>query len=214
MPRPSFALYFVFAGVLNAASIVSVLDSDPDLPGNANIVSNTAFAMTWTQTGSFSNVVIQAAIGANLPVNSPNPQIVAFLTTAVGGPTTVANEIASASVAVPLSGDPHPMLTLLSIPTLGAGTYYLSVFHSSGGSPDWNFEPSASVTSDVGSTANANFLRATSPFAGYLPASDFTAQTFGGGFFTVTGDPSSTIPEPSTFALLGIGVLALALRRR
>jgi len=208
------ALSLLLAQSLPAVTIISVTDSDPDLPGNGNIVSNTALAMSWQQSQGFNNVTVSAAIGANLPIGSGEPVITAFLTTQVGAGTTLAtHQVATASVNVPLSGDPHPLLTIFSGLTLGPGTYFLSVFHSSGGSPDWNFEPSATVTSDVGATA-AGLYRALSPFDGvYLPASTFSLLTSGSGFFTVTGDVDNAVPEPSTFALIGIGIAAVAFRR-
>lgn len=192
-----------------AANIITVA-SNGSGPGNGNIVSNTAFAMSWTQSGTFTNVQIQAAIGANLPQGSLLPEVDAYLTTSLGAGASGGSQ---ATVSVPLSGDPHPLLTLFSGLTLGPGTYYLSVFHRSGGSPDWNFQPSPTVTTDVGSTATGLY-RATSPFAGFAPASDFTLQTFGAGFFSVTGDPDTNVPEPVSMVLVGAGLGAIVLRRR
>jgi hypothetical protein len=195
--------------------IISVTDANLGTsPGTAIIRSNQAHAVGWTQSQSFTNVVIQAAIGANLPPGSAQPMINAFLTNQLGAGTTAANQLASGVISVPLGASPHPLLTIFSGLTLGSDTYYLSFFHASGLSAGWDFDPGTNVSSDFGSTIIGSF-DADPPFASYAPASAFELRTFGLNFFTVTGDPARSVVEPGTLALFGAGLFGLgALRRR
>ena len=220
----AFICMLAFAGFLPAANIITISDSDPDGPGQATVSggvsspNGTALAVSWTQNQDFTNVRIRAAIAFGSAGSLGNSLVEVFLNQVSSLPTTNATQILSNVVAVPdnPANTPAPLLTLFVGHPLAAGTYFLSVFYLSGGTPSWDFENPFTQTSDVGATLNgAGFYRSTGTLASYLPGSTFSLQTFGPGFFEVTGDPvGSAVPEPSTFALMGAGVAAVAIRRR
>jgi hypothetical protein len=79
--------------------------------------------VSWTQTGTFSNVTIQANLSSTSGTASGN----VYLTTQVGVGTTVAQQIATAAVSTSNTASSGLATTLLSGLTLGPGTYYLVV---------------------------------------------------------------------------------------
>jgi hypothetical protein len=218
------AYALAFATLLPAANIITISDSDPDTPGQANITGGSsslngqAFAVSWTQSQDFSNVTIRAAIAFGTAGAPGNSLIQVFLNQTAGLPTTNATQILTNVLSVPdnPANTPAPLMTLFAGHPLAAGTYFLSVFYLAGGTPSWDFENPFSQSSDVGATLNGSgFYRSSGALnASYLPNSTFTLQSFGPGFFEVTGDSDSSVPEPSTFALLGLGIAAITLRRR
>ena len=68
------------------------------------------------------------------------------------------------------------------------------------------------VYADGFGAANGHFLYYSSVSAG--PSGEIEILMSGGGFETVTGFQIRSVPEPSSTALLGLGGLALMLRRR
>jgi len=213
------ALALAFASTLAATNIVTVSNAGADAPGTATIASNGPLAVSWTTPAQgFTNVTIQAAIGFHTDAGGSS-SIAAFLTTSLGpGTTQAADEVAATGTIVaqnvtPANGVAAPLFTFFTGLTLDPSTtYYLSLFPVSGGTSSWDFNPFTTST-DVGTTLNPVFLRAPAVDGVYAPASEFTNQTFGLGYFSVTGD-ASAIPEPATVALVAAGLLGITLRRR
>jgi hypothetical protein len=195
----------------NAATIVSVSDSDPDNPGTANIASNGPLAISWSQSEGYDNVSIAAPLGF-ATFGGGSSVVDFFLTRSLGAGTTQgADQVAAATLTVPnvAPNTRQPLFTIFSGLTLGPGTYFLSAFPDSGGTAAWDFENPASVSTDPSATAPLGFYRAPSIVGTYAPASAFTLQLFGPGFLEVTGD----LPEPSTASLAAAAVLTLAARK-
>jgi hypothetical protein len=108
---------------------------------------------SWTQTGSWTNVSISAELGnaANYG-NSGGDTISVYLTNQIGPGTTVANQIASASVSPATVDETDTLFTGLS---LGAGTYYL-VLGAPGQFAEWYGTSSPTVTTGAGVSGNGD----------------------------------------------------------
>lgn len=194
----------------DAATIVSVSDSDPDDPGTANVASNGPLAISWSQSEDFHDVTIAAAIGFGTSIGGSSV-VAFFLTRDLGAGTTEADEVASATLAVP-NIEPNtrqPLFPIFTGLSLAPGSYFLSAFPVSGGTAAWDFEDPSNVTTDPSATAPEGFYRAPSVNGAYAPASAFTLQSFGPGFLEVTGE----LPEPSAISSAAAAVLALAARK-
>jgi hypothetical protein len=213
------ALALSLAGGLPAANIITVANSGVAAPGSVTIASNGPLAVTFTTPAqAFTNVSVSAAVAFHTDLGGAS-NIAAFLTTSLGAGTTAgAHQIAATGTFlapnIAANGVAAPLHTLFTGLSLNANTtYYLSIFHVSGGTSSWDFSP-FTVTTDVGTTTNSLFSRAPSTDGTYAPASAFTVQSFGEGFFSVIGDPANGVPEPSTWAMMALGLLGVALRSR
>lgn len=185
---------------LGAATIYSVTGP---LIAAGGIDSQQTIGVSWTQTGGYSDVVISATLEG-----VPSDLLTAYLTTKIGPGTTVANEIAHASVAFP--GPSLVDLPLLNVPLLEPGTYFLTLSSSArlGGSLAETTTPSQMFGPGV--VRNGDYY--TSNPAAYPPGSSvFLPPPIGGLFvFSVAGTP---IPEPAYGKLVGTTVIALFLCR-
>jgi len=157
---------------------------------------------SWTQTGTYSGVTITAAL-TNIQANTT-----AYLMNQIGPGTNVANQLFANSVTG---------TTLFTGLTLGPGTYFLVVASPNNVSATFGTPPL--VTTDAGVTLNAPAASPLNSLALYAPATNFTTFTTTGNhmLFSVVGNAgSSSVPEPSTFGILGAGLsgLLFAARRR
>jgi hypothetical protein len=194
-------LAVAFIAALPAAPVTVITRTGPlnaSATGGAQYVS-------WTQTGTFSNVTIQANLFSTSGTASGN----AYLTTQIGAGTTVAQQVAAAAVSTGNTLASGVSTTLFSGLTLGPGTYYVSVsginLGLGGASP-------AVTVVGTGVTENQDgVVFITAP---YPPASGF----FNKGTFilfsatSTPGSPSSTVGVPalSSFAMLATALMLLA----
>ena len=163
-------------------------------------------AVTWQQTGT-SSTSISALIGSLDGQSQTVDAILIFETreNVIGRSTVTVGSFASAA--------DFTSATLFSNLTLGAGTYGLFLFNSD---TTGNVNVRWSVGATTTNTADGTFLQ--SGYANGLNTnvtdpnlSDFTVQS------TPLGFSVATVPEPSSFTLLGLGCIAVAVgsyRRR
>jgi hypothetical protein len=233
---------FLFAGVLAVgltdlarADIIASI-SGPDFPAtNLPSVSGIGAgrATQWQTRLAFEDVTVTADL-SGLP--SGTGTATAFLTTKVGPGTTVADEIARATVSLPDFFASSHTVTLFSGLDLAPANYYLSIFSATNGI--WWMSDSSQaqtvlfpcdtipcpVTIGGGDPGFPNWQMFTVAPNAYGPASVWTPFTFGLGefHFAVTGtladgpptDPPTTVPEPATLTLTLAGLAAAAVRRR
>jgi hypothetical protein len=170
-----------------------------------------AGATTFTTGMDYVNVHIFAMVGFG-----PATGDLAFLTTSLGAGTTAGDQVAAGTFSVPTVGAPSGMTDVLDLPSLSAGTYFLSIFGGPAGTFGWDNTSSPSTTLDTGASVGLSYF-SLNPTAGYLPGSPFTPNTV---FqtnpifeFEVTGTVAES-PEPAAFTLFGLGAAALAVLRR
>lgn len=198
----------LFAATLPGATIIQVDGPPPTRQAGFAVGVNNSqtIATSWTQTGNYTNVAISAVLG----FGTGNSTVTAYLTTALGTGTALAQEIAHTVSFVPTTNNTTGTLTpLFVLPTLGPGTYYLTL--SGSAFTGWLLADHAlgTVTTDSGATRNADY-GAGSP-GPYPPGTAFFLPgDFGGKLeYSVTGDPLTTVPEPGTNLLVGVGLLFL-----
>ena len=159
---------------------------------------------SWTQTNTYVSVVMTA----DLRIDSGSGQVNIYLTDSVGsGTTALANEIANNAITI--SNTSYASQTLLSLPSLGPGTYYLTLQLPALGWWATDFG-AGTITTDIGVTANDG--GETNSPAPYPPAST-TFNAKNGWIVSVTG---SAAPEPATFSIIAASLIGLAaiVRRR
>ena len=184
-------------------TIISQLNNGPTPSGDGTGIGE----VSWTETGSYSNV----GIFANIFSGGASASGTAYLMNMIGSGASAANEVV-APVSFSVTGNPgtNVMTTIFSGLTLAAGTYYLILDPNVGSVVAWNLAGTPLVVEDTGVTGGLSEA-ATAPNA-FPPASTF--QGNGNNFiYEVTGTPGtgSTVPEPSTWAMLLMGVAALTL---
>jgi hypothetical protein len=177
-------------------------------------------AASFTIAGAYTDVAVSVIVGCVYCSGSENVSISAYLTTAIGPSETVADQIATSTIAVPAGQFVDTAFSGLS---LGPGTYYLAL---AAPTPQTNIaywfgsEDGTAITTDSGVTFDGDYF-SDYFFPGTLdainetnpPASSFTffGEPVDAGLnFDVTGDPASVIPEPSSFLLLASGLAGLA----
>ena len=204
----SLALGVAFIAALPAApvTIIARTNSGDALPGN---FGGSAVYVSWTQTGTFSNVTIQANLSSSSGTATGN----AYLTTQVGAGATVAQQVATTSISTSNPASSGVSTPLFSGLTLGPGTYYLVV-----SGVNLGFGTSASSVTVVGTGVTANpdaaVFSAAAPFP---PASTFFNKGQGVLFSAISNAGASTslppatgVPALSPFALLATALLLLA----
>jgi hypothetical protein len=231
----------LFAGTIHAGTVVFVDSTTIGGPNSyARATADSAFATSWAQTGSYSNVSVYALLapGPNVPVNGSGLGV-AYLTNSIGsGTTAVSNQIATAPFSVPggisqVLGTFVPLFTGL---TLGPGTYYLVLTGVSTDpqfEPDWRFDTPATVSTDAGVTSDPRALCATNldpaqfnggcgfPLNSYVPASPFLDWNLAppgtncpSCRFSIFVVSNPDVPEPASSVPLAIAVIWGAILRR
>jgi hypothetical protein len=174
------------------------------------------WAVSWTQTSTYTDVTIDAFIGGNGLVAPA--EATAYLMSQIGPGTTSADEVTTPPFSIDLPYGPDSFVQLFSNLTLGPGTYYLVIDPTS--NFGWGGDTIPAQILGTGVTQNLDGLDS-GTIASFAPASSFTAQNSDTRLFSVTGTLSSTgapspVPEPSTTVLLAIGLggLGMLARRR
>ncbi|MEI8021760.1 MAG: PEP-CTERM sorting domain-containing protein [Schlesneria sp.] len=208
----AFALIQAIATFASASTIVDVSPNNAGSGGNSFRIGgpNTQVEyMSWTQSGSYTGVDITALVGSIFP----DPAFDAYLSTSIGSSAGAALYTATGVNAPGYnSASEFTSITLFSNLTLGAGTYYLTVFSTST-DPGENIRWATGTSVNVGTGVTGGFANAggqgtpdtTSPWKSTFVSS---SSTLG---FTVTGTDTAAVPEPSTYlaGLSAIGMLGL-----
>jgi PEP-CTERM motif len=184
-------------------TIISQLNNGPTVSGDGTGIGE----VSWTETGSYSNV----GIFANIFAGGASASGTAYLMNMIGSGASAANEVV-APVPFSVTGIPgvNVMTTIFSGLSLTAGTYYLILDPDAGNVVAWNLAGVPLVVEDTGVTGGMS--EAAVSINAFAPASTF--QGNGNNFiYEVTGTvgTASTVPEPSTWAMLLMGAAALTL---
>jgi len=220
---------FVFVTVAHAGVIIQAVDSGSPNSMQLNLPNSavtSAAAVSWTQTGSYSNVSVSAYLFGELPVTGgQSEQYTAYLTNNIGAAATAANNVAppvtnfSQPFSAPAPGTPTLLFSGL---TLGPGTYYLVIqsLNTSAGGFLWESKAGLSPVFGSGVSGGAFYLASSDGStgalnAGFAPGSVFGQPSIGGSvMYSVTGDPGTSTPEPLSLMLSGVGLAAFGLLRR
>jgi hypothetical protein len=172
-----------------------------EAPGGASGSRSGFLAVSWTQTGTFNNVEIQAPLESDTPNFATGT---AYLSNKLGAGAGSGNVLDTFNISTN-NNDPSALLPLFSGLTLGPGTYYLSINES--GSLFWIGSGTPVQTLDSGVTEGSNLFAPGT--VGTPPiSSTFSAYTLANPLFRVTGTPgtTTTTPEPSMLLLLLVGL--------
>lgn len=202
-----------------ASTVISITGSEIS-GGNIGLVSGEQYVATsWSQTSTYDNVSMSVLFNqlGNAMMGT------AYLTTQIGSGTTVSQQVASNNFTVP--NNPSVWQTVLTVPTLGPGTYYLVIEPTgvpfgpgSTGTGNWWEAASSTTVSDPGVTYNGFYFTLAGGIAGYAPGSNFTPEfTTPPLQFSVTSGVPTGVPEPASAGLLlwsgAFGFLGIGLRR-
>jgi hypothetical protein len=206
------SIRFLVAAAILTAAIAARADAIAGMTGGSvtSIEINDPEGVSWTQTGSYTNVAISAFLSAFGGNGGGTGTI--YLTDQIGLGTTTANEIAETTVSG-LASAPATATSLFSGLDLGPGTYYLITASNLGGNGlAWNEYSGNAAISGISGTNN--FDEFGSGEAGYPPSSFLFTDGTHEFDFSVTGDIAAATPEPSSFILLGTGLLGIVQMTR
>jgi hypothetical protein len=192
-----------FVGGVEAITIVSQTGSIGPNLGAVN--GGIGLEASWTQLGSYSNVGVTATIKSG-SATAPGTDTF-FLTTSLGPGTTVANQVASNTLAVP-SSTATP-IQIFSGLTLGPGTYFLVLGDVFSPAIFWATSDVPTVITNTGVTFNGT--GDASPNCGicpYYPAATYDTSSTDHFLFEVTGTPTR-VPAPAALLMLGSGLAGL-----
>ena len=209
----AFALVQAIAPFASADTIVDVSPNNAGSGGASYRIggpNHQVEYMSWTQSSAYTGVSITALVGSIMP----DPPFDAYLSTSIGSSAGAALYSAT-SIDAPGTDNAanFTSVTLFSNLSLGAGTYYLTIY-STDSDPSNDIRWATGTTVNVGTGVTGGYANAggdgtldsTSPWKSTFLSS---SSTLG---FTVTGTATAAVPEPSTFALMGLGGIGLMIR--
>lgn len=171
------------------------------------------FAVSWTQTGTFNNVSIEADLESGSPNQSTGT---AYLSNKLGTGAGSGNLLDTFDVSTNVNGG-GALIPLFNGLTLGPGTYYLSIKDDAGLYWITAGAPAQTLASDV--TQGLDLVSSGAIGTPAISTSFIDTSEVNRLLFQVTGDPVATVtgtPEPSMIGFLsaGLGLLFFARRLR
>jgi hypothetical protein len=195
----------------NSIRILSVTAAS----GEATALGGSGFlGESWSSSNTYANVNISAQVSSAPFSTDPIVSVTAYLTSQIGSGTTLGDQIATATVAVPGFSPDFGYTTLFSDLTLGPGNYFLTLAATDptdSGTAAWAGYGPGRVATDIGVAWLGDYGVGGVANLSYPPASEFHFDPSFYGF-EVTGEPvSSSGSEPSTSMPLALCLFVWAL---
>lgn len=194
----------IFLAALAALAVMPVqAQTIISVTGPNAFYATTGVYTSWTQTGSFSGVTIQAYLysGGGTATGT------AYLVTQVGPGATSAQQIGAAA-PISVTSETPVATTLFTNLTLGPGTYYLVISRTTDLRWSMNTTAQSGIVTAAGVTSNPIAFAA--PVAGYPPASTWVMKSGTSAFFSAAGGTVTTsVPVLSPAAMLAMALMLL-----